>query len=160
MKTDTESKPRRVGDVRKPWNRPAAVEATRSEWEVVAKRMLAIINPDRKRAPSCHALQEVRPHEVRRRGAICTACRLLLKPLKAYTPSRFNDKVSAFCGIDEGQRLGRLLKLEGDCREALQYGFGTGPRRIFGEAAYAKCFEVSLKAFGKRAEVKTLELKS
>lgn len=119
---ESETTPVRIGDLRKPWDRPKAEAVARSEREEVCERILAVLNEERSQA------------------------KVKLRPM---TPSHFNKVVKAYCGNgDAGQRLGRLLKLEGDCREAMVRGFCTKTRGcVTGAKAYALRFKYDLEGF-------------
>ena len=101
-----ETRPVRIGAVPGFLQRRKDQVLARSEWEEVKERMRSIINESR-------AQGNFRP----------------------YSPGHFAARIKPYCGNGNArQRLSRLYKLEGDCREAAHTGFG-----------YSKCFEVELR---------------
>lgn len=99
-----ESTPTRISHV--PFDYRKAQIKARSEWEEVKERMRTIIN------------------ESRAQGGF-----------KPYSAGHFAARIRIYTGTGNAQqRLQRLYKLEGACREGNQTGFG-----------YSKCFEVELK---------------
>ena len=99
-----ETQPTRIGSV--PFDYRKAQIKARSEWEEVKERMRTIIN------------------ESRVQGGF-----------NPYSAGHFAARIRVYTGTGNArQRLQRLYKLEGDCREAHHTGFG-----------YSKCFEVELK---------------
>ena len=117
MDTDT-STPKRFGELPGPLRRRQAQVAARSEREEVCERMRSIINLERKR-----------------------------DGLTGYSPIAFNVRLKPYLGPGNArQRLQRLYKFEGDCREVVHSGFGNKEDGlVFGTKAYALFFEWTLK---------------